>query len=199
MARVEFLVKSYRWLRELHLAVGAFAAPFVLLYSLSALQMAHPRVAFSGSVKSQWKTTLAVDLANPATVHERLRASHDVRGELIESHSDAGTLHLSVVRPGRRYAIAVALQSGHVSVQEEKANVSGLLNRLHHASGLWRREPTANAWGVAVVLVSIALLVLVATGVSMWIGRPKERRVGLIVSGTSLVFALGLLAAIRLA
>lgn len=192
-------MKAYRWLLDLHLAVAAFCAPFLLLYAVSAVQMAYPRLTFPEKIERQFETTLAPGTSDPVAVHEALRASHDVRGELKESRSEAGVLHLRVVRPGRRYAIEVEAQSGRVRVREDVSTPAHLLNRLHHASGLSNREPVANAWGAAVVLVSAGLVALVTSGLWMWLERPKERRVGLLVLGASVTFALGLLVAIRLA
>lgn len=201
MDRLEIPV-SYRVLRDLHLALAAFLAPFVLLYVVSALQMAHPRlgqrVPFT---KQTWETTLpgATQLASPEAVLDALRASHDLRGELLESAHAGGTTTLRVARPGRRYTIEVEAATRLAKVSEEISSATFLLNRLHHASGLGNREPAANAWGVAVLLVCVGLVALVASGILMWLERPKERRVGLAIFATSLVLGLALMISIRLA
>ncbi len=190
-------MKGVRWLRELHLALGVFVAPFALLYATSALQMAHPRFAGGAPTTRIWETTLADRPDDPVAVHEALRAAHDVRGELVERSASAESLQLRVVRPGRRYQILVTRESGLVRVTEERASLAGLLNRLHHASGVWKREPAANAWGFAVVLVSTALPVLVVTGSLLSGVRRRERRAAAIVLTASLVVAIGLLISIR--
>jgi len=190
---------KYRTLRDLHLAIGAFCAPYLVLYAVSAVQMAHPRLTFPERRELAWEARLPNGERDPRAVHEALRASHDVRGELTSHRSENGVLHLAVARPGRRYAIEVDAATGAVRVKETLSTPAFLLNRLHHGSGLWNREPVANAWGAALVAVSLGLLALVAGGVWLWLERPKERRVGLVVLGTSTLFALALLVAIRLA
>lgn len=190
---------KYRTLRDLHLAIGAFCAPFLLVYAVSAVQMAHPRLTFPESRERTWETTLAPGERDPSAVREALRARHYVRGELLSQRAQDGVLHLAVARPGRRYAIELETATGAVRVRETVSTPAFLLNRLHHARGLWNREPVANAWGAAVVVVSLGLLLLTLSGVWLWLERPKERRVGLAVLGTSTLFALALVVAIRLA
>jgi hypothetical protein len=188
----------YVTLRELHLALGTFAAPFLLVYAVSALQMAHPALRFGASEERSWEVALAPGTRDPVAVHEALRGGHDVRGDLVSSRIEGSALLLEVARPGRRYAIEVDAASGRVRVSETVETLTRLLNRLHHARGLSHREPAAAAWGAAVVGVSFGLLGLVASGAWMGWLRPRERRVGLAVFGASTAFALALLAAIRL-
>lgn len=198
MARVGIAVK-YRLLRDVHLAIGAFLTPYLLIYAVSALQMAHPVLTFGKPAERTWEATIAPGATDPLAVRETLRASHDVRGELRTSRIEGGVVHLGVERPGRRYEIEVDTETGRVRAKEVVSTASRLLNRLHHARGLWNREPVANAWGGAVALVSAGLLGLLVSGVWLWLERPKERRAGLLFLGTSVTFALALLASMRLA
>ena len=75
----------------------------------------------------------------------------------------------------------------------------GMLNRLHHAAGLWHEAASMRAWALVVAVVSGMLLILGATGVCLWFARRTERASGAVLLAINLVVVLALLAAMRTA
>ena len=72
-----------------------------------------------------------------------------------------------------------------------------MLNRLHHAAGVAHDVTSLNVWGALVAMVSLALLLVGATGVWMWFLRRTERTVGLVLLAMNLAFAVTLIVLIR--
>jgi len=62
------------------------------------------------------------------------------------------------------------------------AGVIGMLNRLHHAAGLWHDYLPLKLWAVLCGLVSIATIGLGVTGLCMWWARKQERKWGIVES-----------------
>ncbi len=77
------------------------------------------------------------------------------------------------------------------------SGVMGMLNRLHHAAGLWHEPLTMKLWGLVVAIVSTALLLLGATGVYMWFARRSERALGAAILAVNVVVVIVLLGVMR--
>jgi hypothetical protein len=75
----------------------------------------------------------------------------------------------------------------------------GMLNRLHHAAGLWPEHLPLRAWGLLVALVSLAILGLGTTGIWMWWLRREERKWGLVLIAANLTFSVFVLWTLRVA
>jgi uncharacterized iron-regulated membrane protein len=72
-----------------------------------------------------------------------------------------------------------------------------MLNRLHHAAGMWHEYMPLKVWALVVGIVSFATVGLAATGLWMWWLRREERKLGLILLTANLTFSLILLAMLR--
>ena len=72
-----------------------------------------------------------------------------------------------------------------------------MLNRLHHAGGLWPDYLPLRLWGVFVAIVSLGILGLGATGIWMWWLRRQERKWGLVLLTANVAFSVGILLMIR--
>ena len=72
-----------------------------------------------------------------------------------------------------------------------------MLNRLHHWAGFWHETVPMKVWALAVAIVSAALFLVGVTGLYMWFTRRHERRVGLLLLGINVVFAITILTLLR--
>ncbi|HEX7479272.1 MAG TPA: PepSY-associated TM helix domain-containing protein [Polyangiales bacterium] len=188
----------YQALRKLHSWSGLAVLPFVLVYAFSAARMAHPELLAERIDTRTFQAELRADPSDPQAVLRELRERHVVRGELKGVRRSGRTLTLHVVRPGTEYDIEVTAGTSVASVREHFGGVVRMLDRLHHAAGLWHGFAPTNVWGACVVLASLALIVLALSGAWLWLQRLRERRLGLLFLTTSLVYALTLLVLIRL-
>jgi hypothetical protein len=82
-------------------------------------------------------------------------------------------------------------------VRTQVGGFMGMLNRLHHAAGLWHEYAPLKVWAVLVGLVSLATLGMAVTGLWMWWLRKQERRWVLILLGANLIFSIVVLALLR--
>jgi hypothetical protein len=188
----------YPKLRTIHLLSGVFAIPALLMYGLSAVQMAHtkwftmkPRVLSADVVLSPGYSDgrlLARDI---------MAARPEIRGELNSIQTTAAGLDLRIVVPGTVHEIHYDRATGTARVRTSIAGFMGMLNRLHHAAGLWPQFAALKIWGLFVGLVSLATVTLGATGIWMWWLRRQERKWGLLLILANLAFSLAVLIAIR--
>lgn len=182
---------SYRVLRNLHLIFGVTALPFLLMYAVSAVQMAHNKwFDTKPAVSVGAPAVIGAGLADAAAVVDRLQLRGDVRGKLPK---------FRVVLPGTVHDVTYVSETGVATINTSRARFLGVLNRLHHAAGLWPAYLPLRLWGFAIGLVSVATLGLAITGIVMWWQRKQDRVIGLVLLGGNLVFALGVLIGIRMA
>lgn len=184
----------HRFLRNTHLILGMASVLFVLLYAVSAAQMAH-RIRLTPRVAEE-------DVPMPPGLAARPLADAIMRergygGEVGATQMTPTGFRVTIARPGTLYAINYDRTTGRAHIRRETRSFLGMLNRLHHQNGLRHADGVLNAWGWALALVSAGLLAIGATGVYLWFKIHRERAIGSILLAANLVVSLGLLAALR--
>src|SRR4051794_15149834 len=180
----------YRLIRNTHLILGMMGVLFILVYAISAVQMAH-------SIHLTPRTT-EEDVAMPPGLAARpLVQALGYAGEIGNTQMTPKGFRVTVNRPGTAYAITYDRTTGQTHVRGDTRSFMGMLNRLHHQNGLHHEDGKLNAWGWALALVSLVLLALGGTGVYMWFKLHTERAIGSVLLGLNLIVSLGLLLALR--
>lgn len=189
----------YKTLRSIHLLLASASLPFLILYALSAVQMAHGSwFTMKPSVRES-ALSLPPGLTDARVVAaEVTRRAPAARGELTGIKAAADDVSLRLVLPGTVHDVRYRRASGETQLKTSVGGTMAMLNRLHHAAGLWHEPLALRLWGWAVGVVSAALLLTGATGVWMWFARRSERRVGAALLLLNLVVAIGLLVMMRL-
>jgi hypothetical protein len=187
----------YRWLRGTHLSLGAFAFAFLMMYGVSALQMAHFNVP--STVRESKAQVSAASSGDARAVARELMERGAVRGILRDVTPTEDGFRFRVERLGTVHQVTYSRSSGEAAIRTQDGGVLGALNRIHHTAGLWHESRLLNAWGVFVAIVSAALLVLSATGIYLWFKLRSERKVGTILLAASLLYSLALIVLIRAA
>ena len=185
----------WRLIRDTHLILGMSAFLFVLLYAVSAAQMAH-RLRLTPQVSEE-------DIVLPAGLAARplaavLMEQRGYGGELGNPQMTPNGFRVTITRPGTNYVVTYDAAAGRAHVRRETRSFLGMLNRLHHQNGLHHADGRLNAWGWALALVSVALLALGVTGVCLWFRLRRERAIGMALLAANLAVSLGLLIALRL-
>jgi hypothetical protein len=187
----------FKTIRTIHLCTGLFSLAFVLLYGVSAVQMAHsgwfnmrPRIS-----EQLFEITPGLNDARAAA--RELMDHYSLRGELREIRPSPSALKFRIVRPGAVYEVAYAPDTGRAQVKTSMAGIAGLINRIHHATGLWHGYALSNIWTAMAGILSIALFTLGATGLYLWFKNVRERRIGGIILGFGLVLTIALIASMR--
>jgi|ERR1044071_1655520 hypothetical protein len=186
----------YRILRNSHLFLGLFSCFFLLMYGTSSVQMSHNR--WFNTRPNMAQSEMAVQGANPREVARELMA-RGMRGELtqVAAAKDGAGFNFRIVRPGTIYEVAWA--DGNAKIRTSEANFIGMLNRIHHIGGLWHEFTLLNIWAFFVGVVSLALVLLGATGIYLWFKIHQERVIGTILLVVGLGWGLTLLVLVRTA
>jgi hypothetical protein len=180
----------YRLIRNTHLMLGMAGVLFILLYAISAVQMAH-------GVRLTSRTT-EEDLTLPAGLAARpVVQALGYAGEIGNIQMTPKGFRVTVSRPGTAYAIAYDRTTGQTHVRRDTRSFLGMLNRLHHQNGIHHQDAKLNAWGWVLALVSAALLIIGGSGVYMWFQLHTERVIGSVLLGLNLVVSVALLVALR--
>jgi hypothetical protein len=189
----------YKWIRNTHLLIGLFAFLFLLMYGVSAVQMAHNRWFNNKPAVTESEIALTAGGTDARAVARELMDRHGLKGELAQVRKSGDGLSFRIVRPGAVYEIAYSPETGNAKVKTNVANIMGMLNRIHHIGGLWHDFTLTNIWAVFVGLVSLALILLSLTGIYLWFKIHSERVVGVILLTLSLGYSLTLIVLIRTA
>jgi hypothetical protein len=184
----------YRLLRNVHLILGLLLFWMVMMYGVSAAQMAH-RVRIDSAVTER-------DVAAPAGIEARELATHlmereGLRGEMSGVTPRPGGYRFQLTRAGGNVVAQYESATGKVHLRETQTGMLGVLNRLHHFHGLRNQTGRRNAWGWLVMVASLGMLTLGATGIYMWFKLHTERVIGVILLSANLVISGILLVALR--
>jgi hypothetical protein len=188
---------KYPLLRSIHLLVGASSLAFLLMYGISAVQMAHNSWFRMTPAVHEERIRLAPRIAGARQLARELMDRGVVRGEILQTATTPLRSTVRIVRPGTVHDVSYDAASGITMVKTSIAGFMGMLNRLHHAAGLYHGYALLNVWGWAVAIVSILLIALGVTGIWMWWLRRQDRMIGLVLLGANLVFSITVLVLIR--
>lgn len=190
-------MRFYLWIRDLHLYIGLFLSPFVLVFAISTLFLNHAwkpweaAAAQTRSAQIQVPAGLAqsqgmVRLALAKQILTQLGVSGEV--DFIRYLPKENRLILPVSKPGSRVTIDIELGTGRATLERRDTGIWDALVYLHRSPGphnamlrgnwfymrLWR-------W-FADGTVYLALFLSVS-GVYLWAALKAERRTGLILLG----------------
>ncbi len=172
----------------------------LFVYGFSALEMGHS-FAFKWMIKERWakvEVQVPPDSFNKPRELAQLVRQSGLHGDLTEIKSSSTSLTLSMLTPGTRRTVTMKPGASTAVVASMNKGPIWTMNRLHHAAGLWHDDPRLNAWGWFVLLCSVGLMLLGATGTWMWWTRLKERRLGMMLMVPATVVGSALLVLIRM-
>ncbi len=188
----------YQLVRNIHLLLASFSLPFLLMYGVSAVQMSHNAWFTLRPAVHEREVSLTPHQSDArAVAREIMEREPAVRGELNNIQATPAGLVLRVVLPGTVHEVQYDRASGKTRLRTSVAGVLGMLNRLHHAAGLWHEPVSLKVWATAVAVVSLSLLLVGASGIYMWFTRRPERRIGLILLGANALIAIAMLTLMR--
>jgi len=186
----------HRLLRNLHLWIGLAITPYLLMYGISALQMAHPNW-----IEVTHETTLStreIELSQgvPAQIARTAQSRLELRGSMSRVRETAEGLEFRVSRPGSQSDVQIDPATGRANIETRRSDLGGFLNQVHVLSG-WHEHMPSGLLALALLGVSMAMLFLGVTGVYLWFKLLAERRLGWIVLAVGAAYSLTLVVAIR--
>ncbi|MBI3681114.1 MAG: PepSY-associated TM helix domain-containing protein [Acidobacteria bacterium] len=179
--------------RDLHLYVGLFLSPFVLVFAISVFYLVHSRVgreaAPPGRVVSNLPVTDELERLSGRDQVNSVRPLLDrlgVRGEVsfIRRIPKEHRLVIPVLVPGRETTVELDLQSRTATISERSTGVSNALIHLHKMPGPHNVNIRVNSsymriWRWLADVTTYGLLFLTFSGVYLWAVLRAERRVGI--------------------
>jgi hypothetical protein len=183
----------YRVIRDLHLYIGLFVSPFVLLFAASIIFLNHGKVipaAQSGS-KACAARSLPTDIADVqgSAALAAVRAvldECDVTGEIgfIRNQRNELRFVIPVLKPGRETTVVIDLASRSAAITHRRMGFWETVGYLHNSPGphnaairgnwFWTRVWRRIADGTVYTLLFISL-----SGLYLWFALRAERRIGL--------------------
>lgn len=201
--------RLYLITRDLHLYVGLFLSPFVLVFSVSVFYLVHGlahRAAPDASDASRTVENVTVPL-EIARMQGRARvdalrpvlAQLGVRGEIdfVRHVASQNRLIIPVRLPDRDTIVSLDYQQRTAIVTSRSQSIGDALVYLHKMPGPHNVDVRGNsrpmrAWSVLADATAYLLLFITISGIYLWVALRAERRVGLllILAGASTFWGL---------
>jgi len=201
-----------QWIRDLHLYLGLFISPFVLLFTLSVFFLVHAWLPKAASNPPRPRTVS--DLPLPANLdqlsgRERIGALKpaleraQVHGEVgwIQHLAKENRLVVPVTVPGRLTTVTIDVARREASVQEQNTGLADGLVVLHkspgpHLAAIRMNWPYMRVWFWLADATVYLVLFITVSGLYLWYILRSQRKIGVVllvagaVSFFSLVYAL---------
>ena len=188
--------RVYLVTRDLHLYLGLFLSPFILVFSVSVVYLVHGaayRPAPSASDNPRTVTNLRVppDIAG-AQGRARVDALRPVLGQLDVSGEIDFVRHIPAERrlvipvrlPDRDTVISLDYDLGIATVTSRRHSIGDALVYLHKMPGPHNVDVRGNsglirAWRLVADATAYVFLFITASGIYLWVALRAERRTGL--------------------
>jgi hypothetical protein len=196
----------YRWTRDLHLYLGLFISPFLLLFSASVFYLNHGKLLVSDPAPEMFRGLEipdGLDRLKGRDAVERARLilpQLGVSGEIgfLRYIASERRLLFPVSRAGSEATVEVNLDAGTATVKRRRMGVWESLAYLHKMPGPHNVAIRGNwvgtrAWKVLADATIYLVLFITISGIYLWWALKAERRVGLFLLGAGAVTMFGLI------
>jgi hypothetical protein len=185
------------WVRTLHLYLGLFLSPFILIFALSAIVIAHAAMPWGGSKAPVESRTVAFqapgiedNLAFAKEVQRRLGIAGEA--DYVGRRAAENSIVIPVRQPGLTRTIRIDTAAATATIETQKTGFWDGLVYLHKKPGPHNLVMQKNSWPMAVWAVladaTIALLLFAtASGIYLWLLLRSERKAGLAFLGLGAV------------
>ena len=179
-----------KWSRTLHIYVTMYAFILMLFFAFTGFFLNHADwftnedaapVEKSGVIPQ----TLLKEPDRLAIV-ELLRAKYNATGAVTTFDADESQIHVELAGPGRGTSADIDRATGAAKVSIDERGWVVRLDDLH------RGKNSGRAWSWVIDISAISLFLGSLTGILMWIGLPRRRKLGLVALGVSIVMCAGL-------
>jgi hypothetical protein len=189
--------RFYWLIRDLHLYLGLFISPFVLVFAVSVFFIVHawrPRIASETSttrvvsalpLPGDWQKLSGrplIDALKPALEGAGVRGEVGFVQHLVKEEK----LIIPVTIPGRETTVSIRIASGEATIVTRETGLADALVTLHKSPGQHGPAIRMNwfymkAWrGMADATVYLVLFISVS-GIYLWYVLRAERSVGYIL------------------
>jgi len=191
--------RFYRVTRDLHLYLGLFISPFVLVFAVSVFFLVHSWLPRFGSVTSTKRGVPALPLPDGLQtlsgrpLIEALKPVLEkagVRGEVgfVRHVVKEEKLVIPVIIPGRETTVSLSLGNGEATIETRETGLADALVTLHKLPGQHGPDIRMNsfymkAWRWIADATVYLVLFISFSGIYLWYVLRAERPVGLLLLG----------------
>ncbi len=189
--------RFYRVIRDLHLYLGLFSSPFVLVFAISVVFLVHAWLPKIGSETSTTRVVSALPLPvnlqglSGRPLIDALRATlekADVHGEVgfVRHMVKEEKLTIPVTIPGRETIVTINIASREATIVTRETGLADALVILHKYPGQHLTNIRMNwfymkAWSWMADATVYLILFISVSGIYLWYVLRAERKVGFIL------------------
>ena len=191
--------RIYRLIRDLHLFVGLFISPFVLVFAISVFFLVHAWLPRISSETSTRRVVSALPLPGDLKVLSG-RPLIDALKPALETagvHGEVGfvrhmvkeeKLIIPVTIPGRETTVSIDIATREATIVTRETGLAGALVTLHKSPGQHGPDIRMNwfymrAWRWMADATVYLVLFISLSGIYLWYVLRAERSVGLMLLG----------------
>jgi hypothetical protein len=184
--RRRLAVRFAAFIRWLHIYVSMFGLVAVLFFSVTGVTLNHPDW-FLGGMETRSDAEGRIDpklltSASPSgdvaklEVVEHLRASHGVRGALVEFRVDDAECLVAFKGPGYSADAFINRDDGRYTLSQTALGLVGVINDLH------KGRDSGPVWSLVVDVSAVLLVIVSLSGLILIFYLKLRRRPGLVVA-----------------
>ena len=189
--------RFYRIIRDLHLYLGLFISPFVLVFAVSIFFLVHSWLPRIGPVTSTKRVVPALPVPEGlGTLSGRplieavkpVLAKAGVRGEVgfVRHLVKEEKLVIPIIIPGRETTVNLSLSNGEATIETRETGLADALVTLHKSPGQHGPDIRMNwfymkAWRCMADATVYLILFISVSGIYLWYVLRSERAVGVIL------------------
>ncbi len=173
--------------RRTHLYSALFLLPWLMLYGLSSVRIAHNELfdRWLGPVEWTPRPEQKYHLDVPESgdlrpLAARLMAENGLSGSFYVNRTEDNKLNVSTFTFWNSTQVTYFINEDRLTMRDRTFRWDQLLLALHFRGGYEQESPLNKAWGVTVDVVCVGILVWTASGICMWWQIRASRRWGLI-------------------
>jgi hypothetical protein len=190
-----------KFMRRTHLYVALFLSPWITMYALSTLVMHHREFFTSHTQRVQpefdliRETSYDLQVAaneSPQELAKRILSEIGINGAFtVQGDAMSGKLTIDRHRPVGSYRVTYDAGAKRLSVERQRFGLAFFLEMLHRRHGFSQHYVANDLWAVIVDVVIVAIVVWAATGIYMWFGLSRTRKLGSVcLLGGSALFSI---------
>ena len=179
------------WNRKGHYYLGLYFLFFLWLFAFTGLLLNHswgfadfwPKRTVSKFERQVQVPTVTHDLERAREIMRQLGIQGEI--EWTAGRTDGMLFFFRVARPGRTSQVTVDAQSNRATVEQTDINAWGIVRVLHTFTGVRSGDERnsrdwvlTTVWAFSMDAVAVALVLMVFSGLYLWMGQPTKRRVG---------------------
>jgi hypothetical protein len=201
--------RFYLITRDLHLYIGLFLSPFILVFAFSVFYLVHGLTQPAGGREPDSSQTFSGLAVPPGIERMEGRARVDalrtvldqlaVEGEIdfVRHVAREHRLIVPVRLPRREAVVSLDYEQRTATVTSHRQSIGDAFVYLHKMPGPHNAAMRGNSrlmwvWGVLTDATAYLVLFITASGIYLWVALKAERRVGiaLMVAGAATFWGL---------